>query len=265
MRWQSFSVLILLFGACAAAQTTPGELQKEIRDKKLVLRNFSAEPVIRYSWTGDSLAESASSVRTPAVFMPNEVKLKNDLLTIRGTRATIEREPDDKLKLSMQSEVSLKIQLTGTPPQLVISQLQGLLFFSDINTAIGSLPPHIAERLQAKSRAKPDCKCIRIRTGDTWTEVPDADPRLKLPEVLKKVDPEFTGEARLAKMSGKTKFYFLLDEHGAVSDLWLLHAAGFGLDERAQAALRKYSFAPALYDGKPVASRIMLEVNFQVF
>jgi len=267
MRLQSFlAFMIVMASSAAAQQTTAGGLQKGIRGKKLVLRDFSAEPVVHYSWVDGSLAEPAVAVRTPAVFIPKDVKLKGGVLTIQGARATIEREPDkDKLGLSPASRVTLEIQLGSADPKAVIPQIRQLVFFPDIDAALATLPPDIAVRLEPKSKAKPDCKCTRIRQGNTWIQIALTDPRLKPPEILQKVEPEFTEEARAARMHGLVTFTFLLDEHGAPADLWLIHALGLGLDETAHAALKKYRFAPAMYEQKPVATRLTLEVNFQVY
>jgi protein TonB len=38
-----------------------------------------------------------------------------------------------------------------------------------------------------------------------------------------------------------------------------------GLDDKAVEAVKNYIFAPALYQGKPVAVAINIEVKFQIF
>ena len=38
-----------------------------------------------------------------------------------------------------------------------------------------------------------------------------------------------------------------------------------GLDEKAIEAVRQYKFEPAMFNGKPVAVHITIEVNFQIY
>ena len=45
----------------------------------------------------------------------------------------------------------------------------------------------------------------------------------------------------------------------------VIRSLGMGLDEKALGAVRQYRFKPALKDGKPVAVRITVSVNFRLY
>jgi hypothetical protein len=52
---------------------------------------------------------------------------------------------------------------------------------------------------------------------------------------------------------------------GKARDICLAHSAGYGLDVSAAAAIQDYRFAPAIKDGKPVAVRVTIQINFRLY
>jgi TonB family protein len=85
------------------------------------------------------------------------------------------------------------------------------------------------------------------------------------PVVLSTVDPEFTVEARKAKMSGVVTVGLTVDESGLPKNVHVVRRVGFGLDEKAVEAVHQYRFKPAMKDGKPVEESLNVEVNFRIF
>ena len=85
------------------------------------------------------------------------------------------------------------------------------------------------------------------------------------PVVLFAPEPEFSEEARKAKVSGNVLVYLQVDTSGHPTHVRVLRGIGLGLDEKALAAVRAYKFKPAMENGKPVAVEMNVEVNFQIF
>ena len=85
------------------------------------------------------------------------------------------------------------------------------------------------------------------------------------PELVYSVEPEFSDEARRAKMSGDVDVYLWVDQHGNPTHVRVAHGIGMGLDERAVEAVKQYRFKPAMENGKPVAVEMYVVVNFQIF
>lgn len=85
------------------------------------------------------------------------------------------------------------------------------------------------------------------------------------PVVLFAPEPEFSEEARKAKVSGNVLVYLQVDALGRPTHVRVLRGIGLGLDEKAVAAVRAYKFKPALENGQPVAVEMNVEVNFQIF
>ncbi|MFP5268650.1 MAG: energy transducer TonB [Acidobacteriota bacterium] len=84
------------------------------------------------------------------------------------------------------------------------------------------------------------------------------------PVVIYEVEPEFSEEARKAKLSGNVVVYLWVDADGKPSHVRVVRGIGMGLDQKAVDAVRQYRFRPAMKDGKPVAVDMYIEVNFQI-
>ncbi len=84
------------------------------------------------------------------------------------------------------------------------------------------------------------------------------------PQLLYKVEPEYSEEARKAKFQGTVVLYVVVDEKGLPRDLKVLRPLGLGLDEKAIEAVTKWRFKPGYKDGRPVAVVATIEVNFRL-
>jgi len=84
------------------------------------------------------------------------------------------------------------------------------------------------------------------------------------PQLIFKVEPEYSEEARKAKFQGTVVLYVVVDEKGLPRDLKVVRPLGLGLDQKAIEAVQKWKFKPGLKDGHPVAVSAQIEVNFRL-
>lgn len=84
------------------------------------------------------------------------------------------------------------------------------------------------------------------------------------PQLVFKVEPEYSEEARKAKFQGTVVLYVVVDEKGAPRDLRVVRPLGLGLDEKAIEAVTKWRFRPGYKDGKAVPVAATIEVNFRL-
>jgi protein TonB len=101
--------------------------------------------------------------------------------------------------------------------------------------------------------------------GNTGGGVRQVGGGVSAPTLLFKIDPEFSEEARKAKMSGLVLVGLIVDEKGNATRVHVIRGLGMGLDEKAVEAVRQYRFKPAMENGKPVKVEVDVEVNFQIF
>lgn len=85
------------------------------------------------------------------------------------------------------------------------------------------------------------------------------------PVLIYSVEPEFSEEARKAKVAGNVLVNLWVDTNGLPSHVHVIRGVGMGLDEKAIEAVRQYRFKPAMENGRPVLVELNVEVNFQIF
>ncbi|QNI35377.1 energy transducer TonB [Edaphobacter albus] len=85
------------------------------------------------------------------------------------------------------------------------------------------------------------------------------------PQLIYSVEPEFSEEARKAKVAGNVLVNLWVDTNGLPSHVRVIRGVGMGLDEKAVEAVKQYRFKPAMENGKPVLVELNVEVNFQIF
>jgi periplasmic protein TonB len=85
------------------------------------------------------------------------------------------------------------------------------------------------------------------------------------PVLIYSVEPEFSEEARKAKVAGNVLVNLWVDTNGNPSHVHVIRGVGMGLDEKAVEAVKQYKFKPAMEGGKPVLVELNVEVNFQIF
>ncbi|MFZ0958846.1 MAG: TonB family protein [Candidatus Sulfotelmatobacter sp.] len=89
-------------------------------------------------------------------------------------------------------------------------------------------------------------------------------PRIVPAEILWKPVPIYTEEARKQKVEGEVLVEAVLEASGKVKVLRVVRGLGHGLDEEAVKEAGQLRFKPALRDGQPSDSTVVLHVVFQI-
>jgi TonB family protein len=85
------------------------------------------------------------------------------------------------------------------------------------------------------------------------------------PVLIHKVEPQFTEEARQAKLQGTVVLALVIDETGKPTGMTVRKSLGMGLDQKAMECVEHWKFQPATgLDGKPKATEVTVEVNFRI-
>ena len=85
-----------------------------------------------------------------------------------------------------------------------------------------------------------------------------------MPQLIYRVEPEFTDAARQAKHQGSVLLSIIVDAEGHVRDPKVINALGLGLDERAMAAVKQWRFKPGMKEGKAVPVYAQVQVTFRL-
>ena len=84
------------------------------------------------------------------------------------------------------------------------------------------------------------------------------------PEIVSHTDPEYSEEARIARLTGTVTLSFIVGEDGKVRDVHIATSPGLGLSEKAIEAVSSWRCKPGLKDGMPVAVAMDAEMNFRL-
>jgi TonB family protein len=82
------------------------------------------------------------------------------------------------------------------------------------------------------------------------------------PVVISKRDPEYSDTARKMRAEGVVVSAIVVQPDGTASDFRVTGSMGYGLDEQAIEAIRKWRFKPAMKDGKTVPVLVTVETRF---
>jgi TonB family protein len=93
---------------------------------------------------------------------------------------------------------------------------------------------------------------------------PDAGAGVTPPAVQRKVDPKYVAEAVSERVEGTVRLTALVTKDGTVHQVELVHGLDPRLDRTAEEALSKWTFLPALRDGKPIDVDILVEIPFRL-
>jgi len=84
------------------------------------------------------------------------------------------------------------------------------------------------------------------------------------PVLISQVLPEYSEAARKARFEGTVVLDTIVLEDGSVQVVNIARSCGYGLDEKAIEAVRKWRFRPARMDGKAVAVALNIQVTFAI-
>jgi TonB family protein len=95
------------------------------------------------------------------------------------------------------------------------------------------------------------------------SHAPDAT-RAVPAEILFKPTPAYTQEARSQRIEGEVLLEVVLEASGSLRILRVVRGLGHGLDDNAVKAAEQIHFKPAMRDGQPTDSTVVLHIIFQL-
>jgi protein TonB len=131
--------------------------------------------------------------------------------------------------------------------------------------ALLGLPLILATAIaQSQPPATPGSKTSDASSEDSAGHIYGPKDGAKPPKVTHSSDPEYPIKARKSGKEGTAVLSLVVGSNGLPRDVKVGRSLSPDLDEAAIEAVKKWEFAPATKDGKPVASRINVEVSFRV-
>ena len=91
-----------------------------------------------------------------------------------------------------------------------------------------------------------------------------SDEGVSAPRLVHKVEPDYTNQAKDAKIEGQVVLAIEVGPDGKAHNIQVLRSLDQGLDQNAIAALRQWKFKPGTKDGEAVTVRANVEVNYRL-
>jgi protein TonB len=84
------------------------------------------------------------------------------------------------------------------------------------------------------------------------------------PTVIGEVKVDYPADAKLNDIDGVVRLRVTTDERGKVTSVVVISGPGFGLDEAARDALKRFTFKPATKAGEPVGYTFTYSYRFEL-
>ena len=124
---------------------------------------------------------------------------------------------------------------------------------------------HELERVRTQLKEGPVTSDVYIVPAN-YHAVPPPVPPGDRPSVLEGVKATYTQEAMRQKIQGTVRLELTVEGDGSVEDVRVVRSLDtrYGLDDQAVAAVRQWKFNPAHLYGRPVATVVVVELEFKL-
>ncbi len=112
----------------------------------------------------------------------------------------------------------------------------------------------------------PDLTDLKPQVGSPNLKVPEIDtsPGNTAPTITKRVEPTYPQKAKRAEKEGTVKLQATIGTDGIPKNIVALTKPGFGFEDAAIAALKKWRFIPGKKKGKNAEMTVSIDIQFKL-
>jgi len=288
----------------AAPALTEDELRQRLVGKQLFLRGLWLDDELHFDMHGKLVSQSAKGSFTLCSVDIERVRLTKRRVELEGVRYGIHFEDEgnwanqaasfDRIRVTPKKkhfEIVLDRQVVVVPKKKkgqkeepeadTTGAAPAAGVTADTTTSPGESAERVRHALDKIFALSLDAQMI-AQMPDYWQyfyqaqldhkSMEPTDPNVYRPgpgllsaALVKNVVPLSNDYAQRSEVAGVASYKVILGTDGKPLGVAVYRPIGFGLDENAVAAIQKSKFAPAMKDGKPVASVFELAVNFRIY
>lgn len=246
------------------------QLKGRIKGKVVTLRKPFRGDNLRFDREGSPVADSPEGHWTSyAEVEIGEVRVKAHSLQLDGTRLLVADLGPPRGFTHVRTDEKVRIEIETRPGETTLAEATAALarvFVTDEEFS----GTGVAERLgsyfssqqdtAALDSLEPNDAEIRDRSKPVYV----IDKNTTAPMCVFCLDPQYTEEARRAKLEGAIILSCVVNAGGEAERIRVRKPLGKGLDEEAVKAVQKWRFKPALREGRSVAVYMVIEINFRL-
>jgi hypothetical protein len=266
------AVLVLLLSAPSLAQAQLDPVAQNLQDLKgklLILRQCAAESDIRFFADGSSSTPlTIGPVFLNGIIEVESASVDRNWLRLKGNRVLVYFEGKDAEMKPLRTEDKITIGLESAALKWNREEIDRVLarYFEPApyyewlrHEYWKRLVPEDKKELIAAARERRPIGMLEDSRPVFLVEPKLITP----PQTLVTPSPEFpAGVSRSRRVTAESKWKVVISEYGFPEVIWLPRPLNDPFDKASLSAIRRWRFKPAMKDGKPVASRINIEVGF---
>jgi len=263
------SLMMLATAGATRAQTVAAPTRDAVVDaasqmmgRALFLRCFCAEDNLSFDSQGHAVGlQKATDWTLAAVNVqkverkgPGEVELDGVRVAMRfaADRREFDRHP--------QNDEKMRIVIADTGDVMSFERALKGVFATGIDRDLQHAMPEYWQHYFDPGLPWPQ----DALTGQTIMNINAPSATASIAAVAHKSEAGYTPFAGRDHVAGTVRLRMVVDAEGMPRRIAVVQPLGYGLDERAVEALGKYRFAPAMIQGKAVASNVAIDQEFVV-
>ena len=192
-----------------------------------------------YALRGKRLDEAYQLLQTAVQLDPGTVEIRIDEAQVL-MHMNRDKEAADVLDLALK--------MSHTPEQTAAVEMMQQ-----------TLRKFVAAR--AKAALGEDVITPRAAAGGQY---PPGNPAASEARAIYSPQPDYTDEARQAKLQGVCVVSFIIGVDGKTSNIAVVKKLGMGLDQKAIEAVSKWRFEPSRKNGRPIPTHLTLSLTFKL-
>lgn len=279
MRSHILLLVALLFGtvlpqsclgqSSATVDAAVAAIHRREAQGPLVLRDYSAAPVVKVSLQHGSLQRDESFVRSFSVLKLLSVSAQGTQVIISGTKKYVLKSSPTELALFAETEpFQLVLNIAAESTEQEAQAIPELLFFPDLKSALKALPEQLKGLIPGKAdlslpehdKAGPRCDCAQAGSS-TCPFTADLEGYTR-PKLLKQTDfrapPELASKGHLDVVAVVT-----VNVTGRPSSAWLVRGSSESAVASVTTTLPKWQFSPATCHGTAIADTVEIVTNYR--
>jgi TonB family protein len=194
---------------------------------------------------------------TPQELAAAQTLKTRDAAAAPGTVAPLEVKPAATSGATAETYAALAAVSPAHSAMLMNKALDNI-FASDMDLRMLShLPDYWQEYFNSKTQHRP------FMPADAGVKV--LSEGMMPPKVLNSIDPSSNEYAQKYGIAGMELLRTVVDASGLPQQIVIARPIGFGLDEKAVAAVKSSHFKPAMLNGQPVPVVIDMVVTFRIY
>ena len=283
----------------ASPPTLEKTLQQKYLEKAFTLRGFYGDYSLHFDNTGAPLGNLHPDSWTTAIVVIKKLQVSESKIQLEGVRLAemYNVEQSKFVPVLTKQKIVIVVDRNASETESEVTSSLGRIFLNQNDHLIDLVPSYWRPFLSSAIEKVPqqtgtDCyrtKGSASRDGDgtiSWsceenaklkTPTPsttDLNPSslpyragkgVSAPHPIFTPDPDYSDLARTMKFGGVTILQTEIKTDGTTSNTIILRPLGFGLDERAVAAIKIWKFSPAVFKNQPVPVLITVQVEFHKY